>query len=77
MIRINNTTQSFDIDEEVKQWLTNKCNFEQYINLFILNGYSSLDIIKEINDKSELQQIGIKSPGHRTKIFAEIQKLRK
>ena len=47
----------------------------QYLDNFITNGYDSLDIIKEITKKEELNEIGIHLKGHQKKILNEIQRL--
>merc|ERR1711933_538432 len=55
----------------VKQWLL-IFGMDQYFDDFVKNGYDSLDIIKEITDKSELEDIGIVSNDHQTKIMTQI-----
>ena len=62
--------------EEVRVWLENKCGFEQYTDLFIINGYEALDIVREIDGLQELEEIGVSLRGHRTKIWSEVQKLK-
>merc|ERR1712130_81405 len=44
--------------EAVSAWL-NSIGFPQYFDLFIANGFDSMDIIKELKDVSELEEIGI------------------
>ena len=61
---------------KVQRWLTENVRFPQYFDNFVQNGYESLDLIKEIPDKNELKQIGIDLAGHRTKVMAEIRKLK-
>eukprot|EP01083_Nonionella_stella_P011764 33381_1 len=59
----------------VKQWLENTVELSQYVDAFISNGYESMQIIVEIQDISELAEIGIVSKQHQTKIKEEIMKL--
>eukprot|EP01083_Nonionella_stella_P070963 190249_1 len=60
----------------VKEWLEGECGFGDYLHTFISNGYESVDIIKEIEIRSELEEIGITIKGHQTKLWAEIKKLK-
>lgn len=65
-------------DTDVDDWIKNTVGFRDcgYENSFMVNGYDSLDIIKEITTKDELKEIGITLKGHQTKIMAEIRRLR-
>ncbi len=61
---------------EFKQWLTVQVSLPQYYDNFVQNGYSSLTIIKCIESKDELTEIGVKMRGHQSKIMSEINKLK-
>ena len=69
------TDQGFDGEEHVENWLRHVVKLPQYINIFIQQGYESLDIIREIKKKEELEEIGIIKKGHQTKIMAQILRL--
>eukprot|EP01084_Bolivina_argentea_P179198 309666_1 len=62
---------------DITQWLTFNVGLPKYHDAFISNGYESLEFIKEIKNKAELDEIGIKLKGHQTKIMSEINKLKK
>merc|ERR1712228_470805 len=65
---------------ELKQWLMmmkfGEVFCEKYFQAFVVNGYQSLDFIKEIEKKSDLTDIGITLKGHQLKILVEIKKLK-
>ena len=58
--------------EAVKKWLKDKVELPQYFDVFIENGFESLDIIKEIQSEQDLNQMGIDKLGHKRKIMKEI-----
>eukprot|EP01083_Nonionella_stella_P016339 45646_1 len=60
---------------EVKAWLTDTVRLGQYVNCFLENGYDSVLFVKDISNKSELQEIGITMLGHQTRIMAQINVL--
>ena len=60
---------------DIRIWLSDKVGLLQYIDNFILNGYDSLDMIKEITHNDELKEIQINEQDHCNKILIEIQKL--
>eukprot|EP01083_Nonionella_stella_P158283 514982_1 len=62
--------------EELREWLEEKLKFGQYYDVFVDNGYESLDIVKEITDQNELKEIGIVLKGHLLKLMTEIKKLK-
>ena len=71
----------FDGEEqiEIREWLRVNCGdliCEKYFDVFILNGYQSLDFIKEIKTSADLIDIGIVLGEHQEKILEEIGKLR-
>ena len=57
------------------KWLENTVHLPQYYELLVMNGYESLDFVKEIKDRDELSTIGIILKGHQTKFLAAIRKL--
>eukprot|EP01084_Bolivina_argentea_P109464 195669_1 len=59
----------------IKEWLEYKVCLIKYFNNFVDNGYDSMDFIKAISDRQQLEEIGIIIPGHKTKILTEIKKL--
>ena len=62
--------------EELKYWLSNIVELPDYYDLFIQNGYETLELVKEIEDKQKLRDIGIVYKGHQYVILAEIWKLK-
>eukprot|EP01083_Nonionella_stella_P103128 294323_1 len=79
----------YDVNEveakKVRLWL-DSIGCSKYYNVFIQNGFDSLDIIKEINDVqggswsplvNELNDIGIRLKAHQLKLFNNIKKLKK
>ena len=42
-----------------KQWVDAQLNLPQYYDLFVMNGYDSIEILKEIQSMSDLEDIGI------------------
>ena len=70
---INNKKVSND-QEEVKKWMTDIVKLPQYIDLFLEQGFESLDIIKCIK-MDDLTSIGMDKRGHNIKILKEIAKL--
>ena len=61
---------------KIQSWLKETVRFPQYFDNFVKNGYDRMDYIMEIPDKGELKEIGITLAGHRTKIMAEIRRLK-
>ena len=59
-------------DHEVKTWLTTKVCLPQYFELFMVNNYKSLDVIKDIQDKEEIFEMENISEEHVNKIWTEI-----
>eukprot|EP01084_Bolivina_argentea_P303201 523414_1 len=56
--------------QEMKYWLDSIC-LTQYLKMFVLSGYQSLELIKEINEICELHSIGIENQ-HLNRLFTEI-----
>ena len=67
--------ETADDATEVRVWLGEIVGLSQYVNEFLLNGYDSLDMIKEINEDDQLKEIEIYDKDHRNKILREIGKL--
>eukprot|EP01083_Nonionella_stella_P249333 862298_1 len=63
--------------EEVQYWMENVVKLPVHYDTFIKNGYDSLSIIKEVNDVSELAEIGIISTKDQMRIMTEIDELKK
>ena len=61
--------------EEVKEWLKDKVELPQYIDLFIEQKLNNLDVIKTINMMDELPA-KIHKKGHRRKLIKEIERLK-
>ena len=63
--------------EEVKLWLSSKVCLPNYYSLFLNNGFDSLQMIKEINDKNDLKYIGVTIRAHQIKLINQINILKK
>ena len=64
---------------DVRKWLETNCGSDictLYFETFMSNGYTSLDIIKEIEGVADLNEIGIYITEHQQKIVSEIIKLK-
>ncbi len=66
------------IDEQsviaLENWFASM-ELSQYSDLFVKNGYDSIDFIKEIIDMSQIVELGIDDQQHQTKIMHGIQEL--
>eukprot|EP01083_Nonionella_stella_P311483 1110892_1 len=62
-------------DMEVKEWL-DSIGYSDYHNVFVTNGFDSMDMVKEINDANDLNGIGISLRAHQIKISNHIKKLK-
>ena len=62
-------------NEEVSDWLKNQVGLEVYVHNFWESGYGSLDIIRDITGKDDLEEIGITDPQHQMHILGHIHKL--
>ena len=60
---------------EIMEWLR-EVGFEGYYDNFELNGYQSLEFVKEIKGRIELKEIGIDNDGHQMRMLEEIRKLK-
>eukprot|EP01083_Nonionella_stella_P022968 63487_1 len=61
----------------VQSWFQHSLDLPQYYQLFIDSGYRSMGMIKTIQSKEDLSEIGITKVGHRTFIMRQIQELHK
>merc|ERR1712154_99091 len=69
-------TEINELDRQaVSQWLK-AINMSQYYPLFIANGFESMKVVKIIEGKDELKEIGVNVLGHRSVIMEAIKKLR-
>eukprot|EP01083_Nonionella_stella_P026688 73534_1 len=59
----------------VRDWLRTIVQLPQYESNFVTNGYTTLHIIKGIENQEDLIDIGILLKGHRVKLMAEIRKI--
>jgi len=59
-----------------KMWLKVTVNLMEYYELFIQNGFDSLEMMKEINDVNDLNYIGIPLKAHQLKLMNHIKKLK-
>eukprot|EP01084_Bolivina_argentea_P039360 72736_1 len=62
--------------EEVQCWLKNTVELEQYTKQFIDHGFESLNLVKEINNKNDLESMGITNFAHQLRIMNQIHKLK-
>ena len=68
-------TKGNDNENDILKWLNDKVGLPQYINNFLLNGFDSLDMIKNIDDEEMLKEIEITEPPDINTILSEIQRL--
>ena len=59
---------------QMKQWLTS-INMDQYFDVLLQNEMYSLQILKQIQDKSELEEVGIAKLSDRCLLMKELRKL--
>ena len=50
-------------------------DFQEYLSVFILNGYEDLESFEEM-DEAELDYLGIENQMHRTKLMTAVELLR-
>eukprot|EP01083_Nonionella_stella_P119344 356677_1 len=73
---VDKDSEPDDVEKDaVKRWLTDNVKLPKYYNLLLENGYDKLDFIRDIEDKTDLQEIGITLPGHQVRILMEINRL--
>lgn len=70
-----NDTQGKATREEVLEWLRDEVKLEVYFSNFLENGYESLALIKAIESKEELAEIGITKVGHQFFLLKHIRKM--
>eukprot|EP01084_Bolivina_argentea_P201001 343620_1 len=61
---------------ELKEWMVEKVKLPQYYDVFVANGYETLDIVQDIADVNELKEIGITLKGHTLKLIKEVKRLK-
>eukprot|EP01083_Nonionella_stella_P197883 727115_1 len=62
---------SHDLDQ-VRLWLTKRVQLEQYLDNFVSNGFDKLCFIKDIECKSQLNELGIDKIGHQARLWKYI-----
>eukprot|EP01083_Nonionella_stella_P155165 500924_1 len=62
--------------ELVVSWIRFTVQLPRYIDLFISQGYDTMQSIQSISGKDDLRALGIKRKTHQTLILTEIEKLR-
>ena len=64
-------------NNEVKMWLSsiNHEGFNKYFDVFTQNGFVSLDLIKEIDEISHLELLGISNKAHQIILMKKVRKL--
>ena len=60
--------------DEVKKWMKETVDLEQYTDLLINNGYDDMESISDLT-MNELKDIGVEKIGHRKKIFKHAQNI--
>eukprot|EP01084_Bolivina_argentea_P122549 217157_1 len=71
-----NDDESFDKNNEVYIWLTDKVKMHEMYKMFKKEGIEDMETVKSLNYKA-LIDVGIKRVGDRIKILNEIKKLKK
>eukprot|EP01083_Nonionella_stella_P071847 193254_1 len=61
-------------DAALVDWLE-KLGVSQYVNNFAVNGYETLNFVKEINDAKQLEDIDVVLKGHQIKILNAVKQL--
>eukprot|EP01084_Bolivina_argentea_P255964 430746_1 len=61
-------------ENQVGNWLKNVVDLEEYISVFVNNGFDNFDAVKQIEMK-HLESIGIDKLGHRLQLIKYIQQL--
>eukprot|EP01083_Nonionella_stella_P180403 643218_1 len=61
---------------ELQMWLKNEVHLAQYFDVFVNNGYDSVQTVQHISSTTELKEIGITIKDHQTHIMAGINQLR-
>ena len=70
------TTDISDNKSKVKQWLNN-LDLNQYYDIFVENGYESMQYLEDIQSKNDLIDINITSELHQYRILDALNKRRK
>ena len=82
LMRIDSQTQSQcnqvptgNESDAIKMWLRDTVQLPQYYDIFIENGFDTMDNILCISDRNVLKDIGVNKIGHQMKIISDIKKL--
>eukprot|EP01083_Nonionella_stella_P091551 256027_1 len=62
--------------ETIEHWLTFMVKLPQYKSNFLDNGFVNVTYIMQIENASELQEIGVTKKGHQIRFMAEIKRVR-
>eukprot|EP01083_Nonionella_stella_P167904 565448_1 len=62
--------------DEVRHWLENTVKLGEYYENFVKNGMNDLDLIQTIEDKEDLEYLGITLKGHQIAIMRKIKQLK-
>ena len=73
-VDINSMDMSVDKEIMVAVWLSEEVELNEYVELFIENGFNDMDTIKGIKIE-DLEAIGITKQGHKRKIIMAVEKL--
>ena len=65
---------NYQSSQSVMRWLK-EINLSQYYDIFIKNGFDSIEMIKEISTKNDLNYIGVTIKAHQIKLINAISKL--
>ena len=60
--------------QQLKLWLTNKCELPQYFDNLVLNGFDDFESLRDLS-KEVMTDIGIDKIGHQLKLMRMIRKL--
>eukprot|EP01084_Bolivina_argentea_P158020 275311_1 len=61
--------------QEIKVWLENEVNLEEYYDVFIENGFEDIESLQDL-DENIMNSIGITKVGHRMKLMKYIKNLK-
>lgn len=70
-----NVQQGQPEGNQVRQWMRDNVRLPEYAEIFIGNGYDSLDNVQRLS-VADLAAMGIAKMGHQKAIMAEIERLR-
>ena len=61
--------------KEMKEWLRNDGGLDRYIDNFMMTDFDLSSMIKEMDDKNDLEYVGILVNAHQIKLMNKIRKL--